>query len=75
MPAPWVIQRSDGILTGRDGDPVAPLELSLAVTTTRQFFAVNSNHFANSVSGEPQVELIQSWLVALARQVDFNRAV
>ncbi len=48
MPAPRAIQRSGGILTGRDGGPVAPLGLSLAVTTTRQFFAVNSNHFANS---------------------------
>ena len=52
MPAPRVIQRSGGILTGRDGGPVVPLELSLAVTTTRQFFAVNSNHFANPVLGE-----------------------
>lgn len=75
MPAPRVIQRSGGILTGRDGGPVVPLELSLAVTTTRQFFAVNSNHFANPVSGEPQVVLIQSWLVALAQQIDSNRAV
>lgn len=30
---------------------------------------------ANPVSGEPQVVLIQSWLVALAQQVDSNRAV
>lgn len=52
------------------------------ITITKLPVVIPGTHFscaidriANPVSGEPQVVLIQSWLVALAQQIDSNRAV